>query len=278
MDDATARRLALRQPLIAGPEEASAIRMMGLDPRSPTGQALLRSLAAIDSQMSTLALSDEAFTSLRVGQRVYASVTSGSQTRAGWLQKTGKNTAVLNDGARDLLRSEIHGSEVLHYSLRSGRSELFGRTLKGRNSLTFETWDSETGRYLTTGFAEKGVDGAWHFYSIEEGYTGRLFVRPIGVSPASALPQSSVAIPLGLSAGAILALGSIFTPSDAGLTTDCSYSTLVAPHSRGCDQAILSAFAERAQRIGYTVSMSDGSGIAQQTSPTRDPNFSVKWR
>lgn len=276
MDEAAVSRIALRQQIAATPQEISMARAAGLDHLTPTGQVFLRQLTAVDSQMSTLVLADETFAGMKAGQRVFTSVTSGAHTRTGWVRKLDNSTIVFNDGVRDLMRSEAKGAEVLHYSLRSGRPELLGRTLKSGEGLSFDTWDSEMRRYVTSGYARKGLNSAWEFYYVDGHKTGTLFANPIALTDASQLPASSIVVPSAIGAGAVMALGSRFVASNDEVSINCSYLTSADPQAVQCDRARLDAFAEQANRIGYTVVMADAAGITPNTFPSRDPNYTIK--
>lgn len=278
MDGSAAARIATGQRLAAMPEEVAMMRAMRIDPTSQAGQTFLRSLTATDSHMSTMVLYEGRLTGIKPGQQVYTSITSGSEMRAGLVRRTAPNTAVFNDGARDLIRSERRGPEVLHYSLRSGRPELVGRTIRSSNHLSFDTWDPGSNRYLTTGYAKRISSAAWEFYSVDGSHTGTLVVQPPGLTTASALPQSSIAIPLGIGAAAVIAVSGRFHPSESKLDVGCSYLSSSEPHALECDRAMLALVAREAQRIGYTVVMSDAAGYVPQLRVTgKDPNFPVEF-
>lgn len=130
MDVPAASRIAMGQRIAAMPQEASMMRAIGLSAESQAGQVFLRQLTAVDSQMSTMLLSDGTFAGMKTGQRVYTSIKSGFQTRAGWVRKVNKNRVIFNDGAHDLIQSELRGDEeVIHYSL-----NLVTRNLSGARS------------------------------------------------------------------------------------------------------------------------------------------------
>lgn len=275
MDSSAASRIVAGQRIAATPGEISTMRSLGIEHTSEAGQAFLRNMVATDSQLSTLALSDRTFAALRPGQRLYTSITSKGQTRAGWVSKTKEHTVVFNDGRRDLIRSELNGEEVRHYSLRSGRPELMGRTLRNGDGLSFDTWDVDAKMFRTTGYAEKNVYGAWDFYTTDGYRTGTLVVQPVAVTGTSALPQSSIA-PIAVGTGAVLALAARFSPTTAPVNVDCRYISSGELQALECDRNLLRVLAEEGRRIGYTVVMVDESGRAIPTGPSKDPSFSVR--
>lgn len=68
------------------------------------------------------------------------------------------------------------------------------------------------------------------------------------------------------------------TPSKSKLDVGCSYLSSSERHALECDRATLALVTREAQRIGYTVVMSDAAGYVPQPRTTgKDPNFPVEF-
>lgn len=103
-------------------------------------------------------------------------------------------------------------------------------------------------------------------------------VQPAGSIAASTLPPSSIAIPMGAGAAAVMALGGRFYPAGPELKMDCNYLSSSEPQALACDRALLSSLAKEAERIGYTVVMSDSTDFVPQNGTSKDHDYPVKWR
>jgi len=273
MDDAAAARIAAAQPLAATPQELSTLRSMGLSESSAAGQAFLRSLVAVDSQMSTIVIWDSRFAGIRTGQQAYTSVASGAEVRAGWVRRSDRHTWIFNDGRRDVLKSKAHGDAVHHYSMRSNGKELVGRTLRSDQGLSFDAWDVTASRYRTTGYATRTANGGWELYSVDGSYSGTLSIESAALTDASRLSAATGALALG--SAAVLALSARFSPPARNMVVSCSYMSPSDPDALQCDKALLALLAKEAERIGYSVVLADAHGYEPKDGRIRDPSFSV---
>jgi hypothetical protein len=192
-----------------------------LRPAAVRGLVLARSLSDVQLN-SLLAIDARAFGELRVGQRIYAAIQDGSRAEAGWLRKVDSSTVHFNDGQMDLVRSEISGNFIDHYSLRLGRPTPLARTIiqNSGKRLVYQAWLPETNAYITVGYGDVSPTGlAIDIYSIDNRFLGKLRYSSIGRSTTARLPQPTISNGVLATASTAVLLAQ-FEPASGGLLND----------------------------------------------------------
>ncbi|MHB1528592.1 MAG: hypothetical protein ACYCXT_04030 [Acidiferrobacteraceae bacterium] len=261
----------------ATPAEAAELEQFGLPEGSPTAQEVLLARDLADTQITNVIESDPAaFDKLRPGERIYATITNGPVTDAGWVRRGPGNSLYFNDGDMDKIRSTRIGDTIYHDDLRSGRPAPLSKTtlVEGRvPSYRYARWSPQTLSYVRTGFGIPNAAGnAVDIYDIGGRFVGRLHYTSVTEMSAGALPKASIFTAGALVAGSALSIQLTFQPAMA-------HSKLPScEHTNGdaailCRKRLQEYLAVANQNVHFTV-RPIGDESPEEGDSHRDPAFS----